>query len=138
MFAVGGLFFKLGQWLISGGLQSAVDAYKAKLAAGNTQERIAADLAGKELDLQQREKELNTQYKIAIIGHWYEPVQLMGYIMVSYLGKGIFWDKVVLGDWINGNTDPIRGDLLTWAGAIMLFYVGQRTVANALAFWRRK
>lgn len=134
----GGWLFKLGQWLISGGFKAAADAYKAKLAAGNTQERIAADLAAKELALQQREAELNTEYKQSLIGHWYEPVQLFGYIMVSYIGKAIFWDKVVLGDWVAGNTDVIRGDLLVWAGAIMMFYIGKRGFENVAAILRRR
>jgi hypothetical protein len=36
-------------------LGKALDAYKAKLAAGNTSEGVAADLASKEILLQQRE-----------------------------------------------------------------------------------
>ena len=42
-----------------------IDGYKAKLAAGNTSEKIAADLAARELSVEQRERELATQVVIA-------------------------------------------------------------------------
>jgi hypothetical protein len=64
-----------------------ISAYKAKLDAGNTKDRIAVDLAARELAVEQREAEVNTQYNIAMIGHWYEPTRLLGYIMVVYVGK---------------------------------------------------
>ena len=61
---------------------AAIKAYQAKLAAGNTSERIAADLAARELEVQRREVEVESEYKRAIIGRWYEPTNLFGYIMV--------------------------------------------------------
>jgi hypothetical protein len=125
-----GLLLKFGQWLISGGFQAAADAYKAKLAAGNDASRIAAELAARELGVEQREAELAAQYKTSLIGRWYEPVQLLGYIAVAYFGKTILWDKVMMGDWLGGSTDPITGDLLTWFGWIVAFLVGKRGVEN--------
>jgi hypothetical protein len=51
-------------WLVSfltgPPLGKALDAYKAKLAAGNTSEGVAADLAAKEILIHQREMELQT------------------------------------------------------------------------------
>lgn len=114
-------------------IKGAVDAYRAKLDAGNTKERIAADLAGRELLVQQRELEVQAQYKTAIIGHWYEPPTLMGYIMVTYIGKVIVWDKVLA--W--GVTDPIEGQVLTWAGMIMVFWIGSRGILNLANILKR-
>ncbi len=119
-------------------IAGAISAYKAKLAAGNTQERIAADLAGKELQVQQREIEVQNQLKIAEIGHWYEPDHLFGYIMVLYLTKAILIDKVIASffgaDW---TTDPLKGDLSMWAGMIMAFYVGMRGIQNVARIIKR-
>lgn len=42
-----------------------IGAYKAKLEAGNTSERIAADLAARELAVEQREREVAAQVIIA-------------------------------------------------------------------------
>jgi hypothetical protein len=123
-------------WLASflGGpvVNGAIEAYKAKLAAGNDAGHIAADLAARELAVQQREAELGTHYKIALIGRWYEPVSLLGYIMVIYLAKVIIWDKV-LAALTNGSTDPITGDVGQWAGMIILFLVGKRGAENVSA-----
>lgn len=106
-------------------IKSIADGYKARLDAGNTSERIAADLATRELLIQQRELELNQQLKIAEIGKWYEPDHLFGYIMVIYFGTIIVYDKV-LGSVTHHTTDPLAGDIATWAGWIMTFYVGMR------------
>jgi hypothetical protein len=118
-------------WLTNPIIKGLLTAQKQALDAGNTREQIEATLAARELAVQQREGELNTQYKIALIGHWYEPVQLACYVMVAYLGKAIFWDNVVMADWVGGNTNPLRGDVLTWAGALLLFMVGKRTIENS-------
>ncbi len=53
-----------------------MDAYSKKLDSENSSENIKADLAKRELDLQQREAELQTQYRIATVGAWYEPEKL--------------------------------------------------------------
>jgi hypothetical protein len=51
--------------------KAALDAYRAKLAAGNTSERITADLAARELIVEKRECELVTQILIGEQGRWY-------------------------------------------------------------------
>jgi hypothetical protein len=119
----------LGGPLING----AIKAYQAKLAAGNTSENIAADLAARELAVQQREIEVQSEYKRALIGHWYEPTNLFGYIMVIYFGKSIIWDKVLA----LGTTDGLTGATAEWAGWIMMFYVGKRGIENVARIIRR-
>jgi hypothetical protein len=118
---------------ILGGL---IEGYKARLAAGNTQERIAADLAGKELELQQREMELQAQLRIEQTGRWYTPENLFCYIMVIYFGKIVVWDKV-LGALTAGHTDPLAGDVATWAGMIMLVLFGKRGFENIARIIKR-
>ena len=114
-------------------IKGAIEAYKTKLEAGNTSDRIAADLAGRELDVQRREVEVQNEYKVALIGRWYEPTQLLGYIMVIYVGKVIVFDKV-LG---LGSTDPITGAVGEWAGMIIMFLIGKRGFENIARIIRR-
>ena len=125
------------QWILSflSGplLGKLVDAYKLKLDAGNTSERIASDLAGRELEVQKREAELATQYKVATVGAWYSPDHLFGYIAVVYIGKVVVWDKV-----LNlGSTDPIVGDAGVWFGWIVAFWLGKRGAENVARILRR-
>lgn len=117
-------------------IKGVIDGYKAKLEAGNTTERISADLAGRELAVQQREIEANTQLRIAMIGRWYEPTQLLGYIMVIYVGKVVIWDKV-LGAITNSRTDSIEGAVGEWAGAIIMFLIGKRGIENVARILKR-
>jgi hypothetical protein len=117
-------------------LRGALDAYNAKLKAGNTSERIAADVATRELVVQQREIEVEGQLRIAQIGKWYEPEHLFGYTMVVYFAKVVLWDKV-FGSITHGNTDAITGDVGSWAGLIMLFYFGKRGIENVVRILKR-
>lgn len=107
--------------------------YQAKLAAGNTSEQIAADLAGRELAVQQREAELQTQYRIAEIGHWYEPDKLMGYFVAIYFGKLLIWDKV-LG---LGTTDPLAGFASVTSNLVVSFYFAKRGFENVARIIKR-
>jgi hypothetical protein len=88
----------------------------------------------KELDLQSREAELQTQLRIAQIGKWYEPEHLFGYILVTYFGKCIVWDKVLA----LGSTDTLGGDIQTWAGLIVITYFGKRGIENVARILARK
>lgn len=114
-------------------VQGAVDSYKAKLAAGNSSERMAADLAGRELVVQQREMELQTQYRIAEIGRWYEPDKLMGYSVALYFGKLLVWDKV-LG---LGVTDGLQGFAAVTANLVVSFYFAKRGFENIARIIKR-
>src|SRR5665647_3572347 len=77
--------------------KAAVDAYRAKLSAENTSEKIAADLAARELGLAQRERELATQVLIAEQGRWYTalPRPLFAAAFIIYVWKVVAWDKVL-------------------------------------------
>jgi hypothetical protein len=110
-----------------------VDGYKAKLESGNTSERIAADLAGRELAVQQAEIQAQTQLRIAQIGHWYTPENLAAYIFVAYLGKVVIYD-VMLG---LGTTDAIRGNVGEWLGLIAMFLFGKRGIENVARILKR-
>lgn len=124
-------------WLasfLSGPIVGAViDGYKAKLAAGNDKDRIAADLAQRELDVQRAEIEAQNALRIAQIGKWYEPEKLMGYAVAVYVAKLLVYDKV-LG---LGSTDPLGGWIETTANLIVAFYFGKRTFENVAKIIKR-
>lgn len=110
-----------------------VEGYQAKLAAGNTSERIAADLAGKEIGAQQAEMQAVTQLKIAEIGHPFEVEKLFAYITLIYYAKLIIWDKV-LG---LGATDPLTGWVLWAANLVIGFYFTKRGFENVARIIKR-
>ncbi len=103
-----------------------IKAYTAKLAAGNTTDRIAADLAGRELTVQAAEVQAQAAIKIAEVGHWFEPEKLFAYVTLVFYSKVLLWDKVL--GW--GSTDALKGDVADWAGYVMAFYFGKRGIEN--------
>ena len=114
-------------------LQSGVDAWKAKLQSDSDKDNIAADLAGRELVVQQRELELQTQYRIAELGRWYEPDKLMGYAVAIYVAKLLVYDKV-LG---LGSTDPLAGWIEVTANLVVASYFAKRGFENVARILKR-
>ncbi len=120
--------------LLSGPIIAGViDGYKAKLAAGNDKDRIAADLAAREMEVQRAEIEAQTRYRIATVGHWYEPDKIMGYAVAVYVAKLLIYDKV-LG---LGRTDPLNGWIETTANPIVAFYFAKRGFENIAKIIKR-
>lgn len=107
-------------------IKGALDAYNAKLKAGNTTDKIAADLAVKELEVQAAEIQAQNALKIAEIGRWYEPEKLFAYVTLVFYSKVLIWDKCF--GW--GTTDAVTGTVADWAGAVMAFYFGKRGAEN--------
>jgi hypothetical protein len=125
-------------------IRGLLDAYNAKLKAGNVDNKIASDLAAGEIVAQTAEIQAQTQYKIASLGRWYEPDKLMGYAVAIYFGKLLIWDKVLgLGstDPLGMKDDPTGGFAATTANIVIMFYFGKRgfeNVANIFASVKRK
>jgi hypothetical protein len=110
-----------------------IEAYQAKLKAGNTSEKIAADLAGSEIAAQQTEIQAQAQLKISEIGHPWEPEKLAFYIVLIFFAKCVIWDTV-LG---LGTTPALKGDVSMWSGLVMSFYFGKRTFENVARIIKR-
>ena len=106
--------------------KAAVDAYRAKLTSENTSQKTAADLAARELAVEQRERELLTQVEIAEQGRWYTalPRPLFAFAYIIFVWKVVVWDKV-LGF---GSTDPLSGDVSQWATIVLTAYFGGRSL----------
>ncbi len=114
-------------------IKALIDAYQAKLKAGNVDNKIAADLAANEIAAQTAEAQAVTQYRIAEIGHWYEPDKLMGYFVAIYFFKLLVWDKV-LG---LGTTDPLAGFASTTSNLVVSFYFAKRGFENVARIIKR-
>jgi hypothetical protein len=122
-------------------LGKAIEAYKAKLEAGNDRERMAHELAARELDVQMREAEAQSRLKTAQIGHPFEPEKLFATIIVIYFAKLVIWDKVI-GSFAGYTenifrTDPLTGEAVGWAAMVMAFYFGKRGIENVARILRR-
>jgi hypothetical protein len=108
-----------------------INAYKAKLDAGNTQEQIAADLAARELAVQQVEIQAQNQLRIAEIGRWYEPDHLFLYTLFIYFLYGI-------ADSLAGLPVPkLTPELDQWAGIMIMFLFGKRGIENVVRIIKR-
>jgi hypothetical protein len=114
-------------------IKGLISAYQTHLTAVNTSEATAADLAGKEISAQVSETNAVLQYRIAEIGHWYEPDKLMGYFVALYFGKLLVWDKV-LG---LGTTDPLAGFASVTSNLVVSFYFAKRGFENVARIIKR-
>ncbi|XUM25101.1 hypothetical protein ACRAVF_33750 (plasmid) [Bradyrhizobium oligotrophicum S58] len=114
-------------------IKGLIDAYQAKLKAGNVDSKIAADLAAGEIAAQVSETNAITNYRTAEIGHWYEPDKLIGYAVAIYFSKLLVWDKV-LG---LGTTDPLAGFASTTANLVVAFYFAKRGFENIARIIKR-
>ncbi|HZP70623.1 MAG TPA: hypothetical protein VFB29_11830 [Pseudolabrys sp.] len=116
--------------------RAAVDAYRAKLSSENTSEKICAELAARELAVEQRERELASQILRAEQGRWYTalPRPLFALAFIIYVWKVVVWDKV-LG---LGATDPLSGDVAQWALIVLTAYFGGRSIEKVAQILTRK
>lgn len=114
-------------------IKGLIDAYQAKLKAGNTSEKIAADLAAGEIAAQTAETQAITQLRIAEIGHPFEPDKIMGYLVALLLAKLIVWD-ICLG---LGTTNLHDGWVTTTSNLIISFYFGKRGFENVARIIKR-
>ena len=64
--------------------KAALDAYRAKLSAENASEKITADLAARELAVEQHERELASRSVIAEQGRWYTALPRPLFAFASY------------------------------------------------------
>jgi len=126
-------------WLASliGGpvVSGLINAYKAKLDAANTQDRIAADLAAKEIEAEIEARKQAAAIVITEQGRWYTAIirPLLAAPVIIYFWKVIVWDKVLE----LGTTDPITGMAADWAGLIVAAYVGGRSIEKVARIFRR-
>src|SRR5262245_28659830 len=127
------------QWILSvlsaPVFNSIVDVYKAKLASANERDRLAVDLAVKEIEAEIASRAEASKIIIAEQGRWWTSMirPLAALPVVIFIWKVIVWDKVL--GW--GTTDPLTGDVGTWAGVIVTTYFGGRTIEKVARIFKR-
>lgn len=114
-------------------LSTGLKVYQAKLGADTDRSKMVADFASKSISLDRREAELNNDYRSKLLGKWTEPVNLLGYIFVIYVGSAVLFDNVIypkffLHHW--GYTGPIGGNTAIYVGMIATFFLGKRVATS--------
>lgn len=112
-----------------------INAYKAKLEAGNDSDRIAAELAAKEILADQKMRELATQIELSVAGPWWKsaPRAIAEWSFAIFIAKCVVVDKVLA----MGSTDPLAGDIsqaFIWLTAL---WFGGRTLEKVAQIFKR-
>lgn len=115
-------------------ISAAIEAYKAKLKAGSDQDKLAADLAGKDLELQAKERELNVQQNVSDAGRWWTaaPRAIVCWAMAIFIAKVVIIDTVL--GW--GVTPPLKGLVGDAFQAVIVMWFGGRTIEKVARIWR--
>jgi len=114
-------------------IKGLIDAYQAKLKAGNVSERIAADSAAGEMAVQSVEIREQHATRRAEIGHPFEPEKLFAYSLWFYFTKVYIYDAA-LG---LGTTDAVNGEVAVWGGLVITFYFAKRGFENVARILRK-
>lgn len=137
------------QWLLTpllnffGGpiVKGLIDAYKLKLEAQNTTEAHAIDLAKTDIEAQIKARE----EAVALSGGRLSSIvqTTAAAIVLSFYAKAIVWDKVIgsfvgcsgrtaPGTCATFSTDPLAGDVSTFAAMVISFYFGGKIVSGVV------
>ena len=127
----GALLSLLGGPVVNG----LINAYKAKLAAQNTQDAQAADLAKTEIMGEIAARQTEASIIRQEQGWWVTalPRPLFALIFLIYIGKCVVWDKVL--GW--GSTDPLGSELSTLEYIVVSGYFGGRTIEKVARIFKR-
>ena len=112
-----------------------INAYKAKLAATNTRDAQAADLAKTEIMGEIAARQTEASILRQEQGWWVTalPRPLFAFIFIIYIGKCVVWDKVF--GW--GSTDPLGHELATLEYIVVSGYFGGRTIEKVARIFKR-
>lgn len=115
-------------------ITGAIEAYKAKLAAGSNQDTLAADLAGKDLELQAKERALNVQVANIDSGSFWTaaPRAIVCWSLALYVAKVVVFDTM-LG---LGSTFALKGVMAEAFSTVLCFWFGGRTLEKVARIWR--
>ena len=112
-----------------------ISAYKAKLAAQNTTDAQATQLAIAEIQGEVAARQAETSLLRQEQGWWLTalPRPMFAFIFVIYVGKCVLWDKVL--GW--GSTDPLSPELANIEMIIIGGYFGGRTIEKVARIFKR-
>ena len=115
---------------------AAVNAYKAKLDAGNNAQQIAATLAQQEAQINEQRDALAEQIVIAEQGRWYTAIirPLLALPFGVFLWKVVVWDTVMK----YGHTDPLTPEMYGVMQVVIGAYFGSYAVERAAKLFSGK
>jgi len=116
-------------------LNNLLGAYKARLENASGQDKMAVELAIKEIEAEIEARRNANTIIIAEQGRWWTaaPRAIVQWSFALFVAKVVVWDKV-LG---LGSTDPLNGDVASWAGMLMAMWFGGRTIEKVAQIFRR-
>ena len=116
-------------------LGNLLGAYKARLENASGQDKMAVELAIKEIEAEIEARRNANAIIIAEQGRWWTalPRAIVQWSFALFVAKVVVWDKVL--GW--GSTDPLNGDVASWAGMLMAMWFGGRTIEKVAQIFRR-
>lgn len=116
---------------------AAVNAYKAKLTAENSAEKIAADLTAQKLALNEQQDALAQQMVIAEQGRWWTAIirPLFALPFVIFIWKVIVWDRCLFHDFTYdltaGQTQLLMVVIVSYFGHSAILDYGRTTARKS-------
>lgn len=110
-------------------IEGATSLYKAKLDAGESHDKLAADLAARQMQLDARDADLQAQLTRSGV---FSPREVMGYAVAFYLTKILVWDKSLH----LGVTDALDDRLWWIVTTVVIAYFGTRAIRDVTAYIR--
>lgn len=116
-------------------LNNLLAAYKARLENASGQDKMAVDLAIKEIEAEIEARKNANAIIIAEQGRWWTaaPRAIVQWSFALFVAKVVVWDKVLS----LGSTDPLGGDVASWAGMLMAMWFGGRTIEKVAQIFKR-
>jgi hypothetical protein len=113
---------------------TALDFYKSKLAAANTQDKMAVELAVKEIEAEIVSRAEATKVMLIESGRWWTamPRALVQWSLAIHITAVVFTNTT---GW--GSIPAIGGDIGNWFGMIMAFWFGGRTLEKCFRIFKR-
>ncbi len=116
-------------------LTNLLGAYKARLENASGQDKMAVELAIKEIEAEIVSRAEATKVMALENGRWFTwmPRAIVQWSFALFVGKCVVWDNL-LG---LGTTDPLNGDISSWAGMVMAMWFGGRTIEKVAQIFKR-
>ena len=117
-------------------LNNLLGAYRARLEAASGQDAKAVELAIKEIEAEIEARRNANTIIIAEQGRWWTaaPRAIVQWSFALFVAKVVVWDKVLA--W--GSTDPLGGDVASWAGTLMAMWFGGRSLEKIAQIFGRR
>jgi len=117
-------------------LNNLLGAYRARLEAASGQDAKAVELAIKEIEAEIEARRNANTIIIAEQGRWWTaaPRAIVQWSFALFVAKVVVWDKVLA--W--GSTDPLGGDVASWAGMLMAMWFGGRSLEKIAQIFGRR